>query len=291
MDSKQPHLKHLPTPAEVEETLAEISLIDGQIEAFRAQISALQKERAHKMSFIAPFRRLPSELLYAIMEEYMHQGGDPRVLAQTCSTFLDAIHGMKSLWSSIYFGNPVYKMGSLDTGNYWETWSRGTRKVRFACSRLNILVDLINAIKCTNLDYFAVLLERAAPAPLSIVMPEHYVIPDVLKVLEPFSAFVHRFKIEEGPPIDTEDELIERLSHLTFPNLQYLEMKSRPAPYTFYLLELGNRSRQDIPAFELRLACDRASLDILQHGLFQRITALSLFLGEPTSIYFCSCHD
>jgi hypothetical protein len=272
MEWKQPHLRRRPTPAEIEETLAEISLLNGQIEALQAQISAIQLERDHKMSFISSFRCLPSELLCVIAEEYTRQGGDPMVLAQTCSTLFYAVNGMKSLWSPIYIGDSRKR--------------RGKRiKVRFACRCLNIFVDLRKATKCTNLDYFAVLLERVAPVPLSIIIAKDYFVPDVLQVLEPFTAFVHSFKIDEDLSIKTEDQPIDRVSRLTFPNLQHLEIQSKSAPYTICLLELGSRSRQDIPAFELHLECNHFTQDMFQHGLFQRITTLNFCLCKLTSLF------
>jgi hypothetical protein len=117
---------------------------------------------------------------------------------------------------------------------------------------------------------------------------EKYLTEDVLQVLEPFSAFVYSFRIDDGPHlnVDVRDHLIDRVSCLRFPNLQHLHIGGGgfDERYVFCLLDLGNRSRQNILAFEMNLYFYPVTLDTLQHELFQRITSLRLVVGELTPV-------
>lgn len=105
----EPHPRRLPTSLEIEETHATVQQLDSEIDDLVVQISRLQdrvrqlkQERAQRLSFVAPFRRLPPELLVPIVELCINAGDPPTVLNSVCSSMRTAVNGMKRLWGTIH---------------------------------------------------------------------------------------------------------------------------------------------------------------------------------------------
>jgi hypothetical protein len=106
---KEPHPRRLPSTEEIQETRVvveqledELSSLSREIELLQHKVSQLQKERAQRISFIAPFRRLPPEILAKIAQICIDAGDSPNTLNRVSSSMRLAVNGMKSLWGTIH---------------------------------------------------------------------------------------------------------------------------------------------------------------------------------------------
>lgn len=113
MDWTRAHPKRLPTAAEYTANATRMADIDNKIETVNAQIRELEKERlnlqlerANRVAFVAPFRRLPPEIICNITVKYLELGESLYTLTNVCSSMRDAINGFKSLWSTISIVEP-----------------------------------------------------------------------------------------------------------------------------------------------------------------------------------------
>jgi hypothetical protein len=105
MTWKEPHPPHLPSPAEVEISLAKIHQFELKIREITSQIeeletvrATLQRDHDNHVSFIATFRRLPSEILGEIATFCWP---NPWRLNQVSRAMREAINGKKRLWTTI----------------------------------------------------------------------------------------------------------------------------------------------------------------------------------------------
>ena len=107
----EPHPTRLPSPEEITEGRAIIRDADLKIAAFSSQIDGLERLRSNlktirdnQASFLAPFRRLPPELLKEIAlyhidtQEFRGVGA----LDQVCSSLRAVVLRMKWIWERIH---------------------------------------------------------------------------------------------------------------------------------------------------------------------------------------------
>lgn len=107
---KESHPCRLPTPDELQDNRSKICDADVQITALTSQINALQKllediqrDRELRASFIAPFRRLPPEIIGEIALHCIHAGSPgPQILNQVSVSMRITINSTKALWSKIW---------------------------------------------------------------------------------------------------------------------------------------------------------------------------------------------
>jgi hypothetical protein len=109
MSWRELHPRHIPSNAEVREQQWQIQGLDHQIEAAMAStegsaqvVIELRQERANRVSFIAPFRRLPIEILCEVAWQCAKQGTKPSVLNQVNEAMRYAVNGFKALWANLY---------------------------------------------------------------------------------------------------------------------------------------------------------------------------------------------
>jgi hypothetical protein len=109
MEWTAPHPPRRPYPAEIEEGRHKIEELDQQIAYLTNQTKEptrlrlhLEQERRNCESFIAPFRRMPTEILCEIAWHAVWQGTSRLVLNQICALMRDAVNGFKALWNYIY---------------------------------------------------------------------------------------------------------------------------------------------------------------------------------------------
>jgi hypothetical protein len=109
MEWHEPHPRRIATPAEVGENRRQIQALDDQIKAMTGknegpnqELLGLEQERANLQSFIAPYRRLPTELLGEIAWHCVQEGMKPSKLNQIDTAMRYAVNGFKALWSSIF---------------------------------------------------------------------------------------------------------------------------------------------------------------------------------------------
>jgi hypothetical protein len=108
LDLPFPHPRKLPTDAEVHQCktiIAEIGRgirdIEAEIENLKRRIGKLNRKRSNYNSYIAPFRRLPIEILGEIAILCTTNGDSITKMTSIHSSLRDAIIGMPSLWRYI----------------------------------------------------------------------------------------------------------------------------------------------------------------------------------------------
>jgi septal ring factor EnvC (AmiA/AmiB activator) len=106
---KEPHPRRLPSLEEISSTRTSIVELDNelndlrvQIEQLESRVAVLQNERENQVSFIAPFRRLPQELLANIAKICIRTGDSPSNLNQVCHSFRMAVNSINHAWSTIH---------------------------------------------------------------------------------------------------------------------------------------------------------------------------------------------
>lgn len=101
--------RRLPSAEEIRSTLREVDELDGELRTLTSQIkflqqrvSELQEKRAQRISFIAPFRRLPQDILVKVARICIDAGDSPNDLNRICSSMRQAVNSMKALWGTIH---------------------------------------------------------------------------------------------------------------------------------------------------------------------------------------------
>jgi hypothetical protein len=95
------HPRQLPNEDDIRRTRSIIEQIDRSIED-------LQRKKAPYVSYIAPFRRLPTEILSEIISISIEDGADILVMAGICSRLREVVLGMAEIWGTI-------KLHSIDS--------------------------------------------------------------------------------------------------------------------------------------------------------------------------------
>jgi hypothetical protein len=88
---------------------SKIQTINGSIdemvsmtEESKQKLLQLRQERANRVSFIAAYRRLPTEILCEIAWHCLQIGMQPYILNQVDTAMRYAVNGFKALWARIY---------------------------------------------------------------------------------------------------------------------------------------------------------------------------------------------
>jgi hypothetical protein len=103
-----PHPRRLPTHAEAQQykaTIADmdkdIKTIEIQMEKLNERLQDLKRKRANHVSYLAPFRRLPAEILCKIGVLCLHNEDSITKITSIHSSLRYAMIGMSSLWRYI----------------------------------------------------------------------------------------------------------------------------------------------------------------------------------------------
>jgi hypothetical protein len=103
-----PHPRHRPTRTEVlfhknviRKLEEEINTVGKEIINLYARLQHLQQKMVNHVSYVAPLRRLPPEILSGIVHECLDNGVKLATLTQVCGTFRDVVIGMPTLWNNI----------------------------------------------------------------------------------------------------------------------------------------------------------------------------------------------
>jgi hypothetical protein len=103
-----PHPRHRPTPPEVlfhknviDKLDEEMEAVEKEITSLYAHLQHLRQKKVNHISFIAPVRRLPPELLGGIVHECLDNGVKLAALTEVRGTFRDVVIGMPTLWNNI----------------------------------------------------------------------------------------------------------------------------------------------------------------------------------------------
>jgi hypothetical protein len=103
-----PHPRRLPNEAEVQQCKAiitemdkDINVLELQMEKLNERLQDLKRKRANHVSYLAPFRRLPAEILCKIGVLCLHNEDSITTITSIHSSIRDAMIGMPSLWRYI----------------------------------------------------------------------------------------------------------------------------------------------------------------------------------------------
>lgn len=103
-------------------------------------------------SYVAPFQRLPTEILYKLITICTYNGVDITTIASVCSRLRHAALGMTTMWSKLSVRSKVV------SGGYAETFWR--------CRRCYGSED--GGVKCATLEQLELVLARANSLPLNL---------------------------------------------------------------------------------------------------------------------------
>jgi hypothetical protein len=102
------HPRQLPSGDDIPQIKAIIEQLDRSIEnleqnirQLQTRIEELQQTRANCVSYISPFRRLPTEILIEIISICIEDGADILTIARVCSRLQEVVSGMTGIWSNI----------------------------------------------------------------------------------------------------------------------------------------------------------------------------------------------
>jgi hypothetical protein len=79
-----------------------IKKIQNEMNELQLQIQTLKQRRDNYISYIAPLRRLPPEILSNIIMYCLDKRVELTVLTQSCGVVRDTVLGMTTVWRSIY---------------------------------------------------------------------------------------------------------------------------------------------------------------------------------------------
>lgn len=111
---REPHPRRAPTLDEIREYKQEVLDLNKRLESMVGDTDnsarlrlELERERANLQSFIAPFNRLPTEILSEIARYGVRLRISRFTLSQISSSMRDAVIGFKTLWSTIVVTSPA----------------------------------------------------------------------------------------------------------------------------------------------------------------------------------------
>jgi hypothetical protein len=103
-----PHPRRLPNEAEVQQCKSiitemdrDIDVLEIQIEKLNARLQDLKRKRANHVSYLAPFRRLPVEILCKIGMLCLQNDRNVIKITSIHSSLRDAMIGIPTLWRHI----------------------------------------------------------------------------------------------------------------------------------------------------------------------------------------------
>jgi hypothetical protein len=104
-----PHPRYRPSMTEIkmctpviEDLERRIKKIQNEVNKLGLEIRALQRRKANYVSYAAPLRRLPPEILSIIITSCLEQGVKLTVLTQSCGIIRDTVLGMTAIWRNIH---------------------------------------------------------------------------------------------------------------------------------------------------------------------------------------------
>jgi hypothetical protein len=103
-----PHPRQLPNEDDIRYGKTVIGQLDRSIEDIKqnirrlqTQLQEVQQKRANHLSYLAPLRCLPTEILSEIVTIYLEDGEDILAVAGICSRLREVVLGMTAVWSHI----------------------------------------------------------------------------------------------------------------------------------------------------------------------------------------------
>jgi hypothetical protein len=265
-----PHPRRRPDPAEIEEERRKIEELDQHIGNLADQIAeltqlrlaleqerlGLEQERLNRQSFIAPFRRMPTEILCEIAGHAVRQGTPQLLLNQICSVMRDAVNGFKAFWNHIYI---------TKTSDYllYEASCRDYPQ---------------RNITCKNRQWLQVLVQRASPSSLFIRIAPSAFTAEMLEPLIHFSRYIDTLEMNDGG--DPKSIPLVQLSAMNFSGVQSFSYTTQD-PRSFALINILDVLYRFCPhKITLRLHLwPVAFYPVLAHSIVEKVSKLILSSG------------
>jgi hypothetical protein len=275
----EPHPRRNATPDEVQETKRQIQALDDQIKAmirkihgYAQELVQLRQERANRLSFIAPYRRLPPEILGEIAWHCVEQRMKPYNLNQIDAAMRYAVNGFRALWSSILVTKIIMTSAKAKS-------IMASEKVR-GSSHYRWKLNVPKCLPCRNLRYLQLLLDRASPSPLTIKIDTKMLIQEIVEGLAPFSAYIKTLEIVEW--FSSEPLRFHTMPQLDFRALQYLSLSDTQDNYHDFTIHILNTVQKSaITPISLRLSLNIYTFPpILRHSAISRAIQLDVEAGK-----------
>ncbi|PVG01779.1 hypothetical protein CPB86DRAFT_57977 [Serendipita vermifera] len=132
-----PHPSSLPSAEETHFSKSVISQLDHEIQVvqsklmmLRIQLRTLQQKRANHASYIAPLRRVPTEVLREIVEICWEEGVNISILLKVSSRFRQTVIGLSVVWRKI-------RLAKI------RSWTRHTIEEGLECASMSQVDEIL----------------------------------------------------------------------------------------------------------------------------------------------------
>lgn len=232
----------------------DIRVLKEQISHLQSKVDALEAKKANYMSYIAPLRRVPTEILGHIVDFCILSGIQLVTLTQICGSIRDAVIAMKTQWRRICLLGPKEKYYPFDYVNEYA------KRVQ-------------QGVVCNSAEQLAVILSRAQSGPLDLFI-QLALRPEDVNLLLLQSPLVQSLTI--FCPWSNSDVDLEFFHRLDFSLLKRLHFIHLHESVVQEILNLVSK----FPRENLVIHCDHYHSsqikDFLSHSLIQKVTELSI---------------
>ncbi|PVF95798.1 hypothetical protein CPB86DRAFT_787703 [Serendipita vermifera] len=252
-----PHPRPCPTLAESLQARNRINEIDEDIKGLQIQVRKLQtriislrRQRDNHVSYIAPFRCLPTEILIEIIQICLENDVKRNTLMRICGTVRDIVVGAPTFWNTIALCGPHRKLVPLQY------------------------------IRCSTVEQLDRALQRANPSALDINI---YVNdnPKLLRFLCSQDHRIHSLTLngDLNPRNEDTSDLPFKNFHLLHLNrLKYLSLHRLSNSLIKKFMDLASQSSQEVMNLTLQ-PTNREIPAVLEHNLLHRAERLSIEPG------------
>jgi hypothetical protein len=250
---------------ELHENKLRIMILDDKITQLVEELERCRDERDGRRRFIAPFRRLPHELLCEIALHGLEMGQSPLTLSHVCVASREALSGMKSLWTKIILCVRWSRLQQFDSK--YQVSSQ-------YCAH-SVLRMVKGYIKCHSTGYLSLLLRRAAALPLTIAIENPTTVYELIEELSLSPQHVQtlhliHFGKEEGYLSELKVRGLRELNvAVNFPSNRLID----------WYLDIIKFSQSNLVKFGLESDLFHLT-PFLQHSDFFHVTDMTLRLGE-----------
>lgn len=240
-----PHPRPRPRLAESLQAKNAIKKIEEDMEVLQRElqlrVDSLQRQKDNHLSYISPFRCLPTEIFGQIIHICLEISVKWNTLAQICGTIRDIVVGTPTIWSTVELCKP--RQGLIEK----------------------------HCIPCSTVEQLNLCLKRARPSPLDLHIDLQDINPDLLRILSSQNYSIHFLTLRGG----TSGLSLEGLDSLRLDGLKCLSMHHLPYSAMEKVLGLAMKSSHGKMALTLESSSSRLPR-LLEHNLLQRVASLHL---------------
>ncbi|PVG01747.1 hypothetical protein CPB86DRAFT_57594 [Serendipita vermifera] len=256
-----PHPRHRPSTSEIQTSPSVISALErsikdiqNQANQLQLQLEALQQRKANCLSYVAPLRRLPPEILSNIITFCLEKGIEITTLTQSCGVIRDAVLDMPTIWRNIHL------LSGFDPHLRMLTYGRNKKL----------------GIRCFTQEQLETVLTRSKSTPLRLNL-EWPVDERSLELISSRNRLIESLNVNA---FETKIIRSERnFSILNFASLKHLHLTSLDSMIVENLLNAILQSISDGMALTLVDYSLTTIKQFLEHHINQRITNLCIVAG------------